>query len=149
MRAKVTIYTDGACSRNPGPGGWGALLRYNGTEKKINGGTANTTNNRMELTAAFEALKALKKPCDVDLFTDSSYVREGISKYIQTWKKNGWVTSNRQEVKNRDLWEKLDQIAAVHNVQWHWVKGHAGEDGNEEADKLAVNGMKPFLPTKN
>ena len=145
MTNKVIIFTDGACSGNPGPGGWGAVMRYNGTEKELNGGTTNTTNNRMELTAAIEALNSLKRPCDIDLYTDSSYLRDGISKYIQTWKKNGWVTSNRKEVKNKDLWTKLDQAVSIHNIHWHWVKGHAGDEGNEKADKLAVDGMRPHL----
>ena len=127
------------------PGGWEAVMRYNGTEKELNGGTTNTTNNRMELTAAIEALNSLKRPCDIDLYTDSSYLRDGISKYIQTWKKNGWVTSNRKEVKNKDLWTKLDQAVSIHNIHWHWVKGHAGDEGNEKADKLAVDGMQPHL----
>ena len=148
MTNKVIIFTDGACSGNPGPGGWGALLTYNGIEKELNGGTTNTTNNRMELTAAIEALNSLKRPCDIDIFTDSSYLRDGISKYILTWKKNGWVTSNRKEVKNKDLWTKLDQAVSIHKIQWHWVKGHAGEAGNEKADKLAVDGMQPYLEKK-
>lgn len=148
MTVKVTIYTDGACSGNPGPGGWGAILQANGTEKQLKGGIAHTTNNRMELTAVFEALNALKKACNVDLFTDSSYVRSGITKYIHTWKKNGWKTSKREDVKNRDLWEKIDQVVTSHEVTWHWVKGHAGNEGNERVDKLAQEGMKPFLPVK-
>ena len=145
MTDKVIVFTDGACSGNPGPGGWGVVMRYNGTEKELKGGTTNTTNNRMELTAAIEALNSLKRPCDVDLYTDSSYLRDGISKYILTWKKNGWVTSNKKEVKNKDLWTKLDQAVSIHNIQWHWVKGHAGDEGNEKADKLAVDGMQPYL----
>ena len=149
MNPKVTIFTDGACSGNPGPGGWGAILLSNGTEKQINGGFAFTTNNRMELTAVLEALKALKKPCNVAIYTDSSYVQSGITKYIHTWKKNGWVTSARKEVKNRDLWTEIDQISATHEINWYWVKGHAGNEGNEKVDKLAREGMKPYLPVKD
>lgn len=130
---KVEIYTDGACSGNPGPGGWGVILRYGDTEKELSGGEADTTNNRMELTAAIEALKALTKPCDVDLYTDSTYVKDGITRWIEGWKARGW-----KKVKNRDLWEELDSLNFKHNVAWHWVRGHDGHPENERADKLAV-----------
>ncbi len=141
----VVIYTDGACSGNPGPGGWGALLSWDGHERAISGGEAETTNNRMELTAAIRALEALKRPCDVALYTDSVYVRDGITSWIQRWKQNGWRTSARKPVKNVDLWQRLDGLLAGHEIDWHWVKGHAGDSGNERADELAREGMAPFL----
>jgi len=137
----VEIYTDGACSGNPGPGGWGALLRYNGTERELCGGEAETTNNRMELRAAIEALKALKRPCTVHLHTDSTYVKQGITAWIKRWKANGWRTADRKPVKNQDLWEALDEALARHDVHWHWVKGHAGHPENERADELARRGI--------
>ncbi|MDP6706809.1 MAG: ribonuclease HI [Alphaproteobacteria bacterium] len=141
----VVIYTDGACSGNPGPGGWGALLRWDGHERAISGGEAETTNNRMELIAAIRALEALKRPCDVALYTDSVYVRDGITSWIRRWKQNGWRTSARKPVKNIDLWQRLDTLLAGHEIDWHWVKGHAGDPGNERADELAREGMAPFL----
>ncbi|MEM1378548.1 MAG: ribonuclease HI [Pseudomonadota bacterium] len=142
---KITIYTDGACSGNPGPGGWGAILDWNGKRKELNGGEAGTTNNRMELKAAIEALRALKGgPHDIDLWTDSSYVKDGISGWIHGWKKNGWRTASKKPVKNAELWQELDALTAAHNVEWHWLKGHAGHPENERADELAREGMEPF-----
>lgn len=138
---QVEIFTDGACRGNPGPGGWGALLRFNGQEKELWGGEANTTNNRMELTAAIEGLAALKESCQVDLTTDSQYVRKGVTEWIKNWKKNGWKTASKQPVKNADLWRKLDELSVAHTVQWHWVKGHAGHRENEIADQLANRGI--------
>ena len=140
----VEIYTDGACSGNPGPGGWGAILRFNGVEKELSGGEAATTNNRMELMAAIEALNALKEPCAVDLHTDSNYVKDGISGWIEGWKRNGWKTADRKPVKNVELWQALDEARRRHTVNWHWVKGHAGHPENERADELAREGMAPF-----
>lgn len=139
--ATVTIYTDGACSGNPGPGGWGAILRARGHEKELHGGEAETTNNRMELRAAIEALSALKRPCTVDLHTDSEYLRKGITEWIGAWKARGWKTAARKPVKNADLWQALDEIAARHAIRWHWVKGHAGHPENERADELARQGI--------
>ena len=133
----VVIYTDGACSGNPGPGGWGAILSFAGKEKELKGGELHTTNNRMELMAAISALEALTKPCDVDLHTDSQYVRKGITSWINGWKKNGWKTADKKPVKNVDLWQKLEAALKQHNVRWHWVKGHAGHPMNERADQLA------------
>lgn len=138
---KVEVFTDGACRGNPGPGGWGVLLRSNGVEKKLHGGTANTTNNRMELQAAIEGLKALKQPCDVELTTDSNYVRQGISQWIHNWKRNSWRTSDRKPVKNVELWQALDREVARHKISWHWVKGHSGHRENEIADQLANLGI--------
>lgn len=135
--AQVTIYTDGACSGNPGPGGWGAILISGEHRKEISGGESSTTNNRMELIAAIEALNALKGPSVVELHTDSNYLREGITSWIHNWKKNGWRTSNKKPVKNADLWEALEQARDRHDVSWHWVKGHAGHPENERADALA------------
>lgn len=143
-RPHVTIWTDGACSGNPGPGGWGAVLMAAGREKDISGGEAMTTNNRMELMAAISALEALRRPSLVDLHTDSQYLRGGITGWIKAWKKNGWHTKDRKPVKNVDLWERLDSLTQVHEVRWHWVKGHAGTEANERADALAREGMKPF-----
>lgn len=140
----VTIYTDGACSGNPGPGGWGVLLRYGDVEKELYGGEEETTNNRMELTAAIEALNALKRPCVVELHTDSQYVKGGVTGWIKGWKKNGWKTSAKKPVKNVDLWQALDEAQTRHDVRWHWVKGHAGHPDNEKADELARRGMEPF-----
>ncbi len=137
----ITIYTDGACSGNPGPGGWGALLEYKDTSKELCGGEANTTNNRMELTAAIQALEALKRPSKIDLHTDSTYVKDGITKWMNNWKKNGWKTAAKKPVKNQDLWMMLDDAIARHDIDWHWVKGHAGHPGNEKADALANQGM--------
>ena len=140
----VTIWTDGACSGNPGPGSWGAVLMAGGREKDLCGGEALTTNNRMELMAAISALEALRRPSLVDIHTDSQYLRGGITGWIRAWKKNGWHTKDRKPVKNVDLWERLDTLTQAHEVRWHWVKGHAGTELNERADALARAGMKPF-----
>ena len=141
----IEIFTDGACSGNPGPGGWGAILRYNGAVKELKGGEADTTNNRMELLAAIRALEALKGgPHTVDLYTDSSYVKDGISGWIHGWKRNGWKTAAKKPVKNAELWQELDELTRSHRINWHWVKGHAGHPENERADELAREGMKPF-----
>ena len=134
---EVEIFTDGACKGNPGPGGWGAILRSNGKERELSGGEQLSTNNRMELMAAIEALKALKKPCRVQLWTDSNYVRDGITKWIHGWRRNGWKTADRKPVKNAELWQMLLDAAAPHRVEWHWVKSHAGHPENERADQLA------------
>ncbi len=139
--SRVVIYTDGACRGNPGPGGWGAVLRCDGRDKELFGGEADTTNNRMELTAAIRSLAALKRSCEVDLFTDSEYLRLGITQWMKNWKKRGWKTASRKPVKNQDLWQALDAEAARHDVRWHWVKGHAGDEGNEWADELANRGI--------
>jgi ribonuclease HI len=141
---KVVIHTDGACSGNPGPGGWGAILDYNGTRKELLGGAANTTNNRMEITAAVEALNALKRPCKVSMHVDSQYVKDGITKWIHGWKKNGWKTADKKPVKNVELWQALDEAIKRHEISWHWVKGHDGHADNERADELAREGMRPF-----
>ena len=135
--AAVEIWTDGACSGNPGPGGWGAILRFNGMEKELSGAEAQTTNNRMELMAAIAALEALTRPCAVTLTTDSQYVKDGLTKWIHGWKRNGWKTADKKPVKNEDLWKRLDAAAAKHKVTWEWVKGHAGHPENERADALA------------
>lgn len=137
----VLIYTDGACSGNPGPGGFGALLRYNQTEKEISGGEPMTTNNRMELRAAIEALSLLKNSCAVELYTDSKYVQQGITAWIPTWKKNQWRNSRKEAVKNIDLWQTLDELNQKHQIHWHWLKGHAGHPENERADELARRGI--------
>ena len=137
----VIIHTDGACSGNPGPGGWGAVLKFGDAEKELKGGEAHTTNNRMELMAAISALEALKKPCTVDLYTDSQYLRQGITGWIHGWKKNGWRTADKKPVKNVDLWQRLDAALKTHDVRWHWVRGHAGHDANERADQLARDGI--------
>jgi len=137
----VVIYTDGACSGNPGPGGWAAILVSGGREKEVKGGEPATTNNRMELMAAIAALEALKWPCIVDIHTDSQYLRNGIMSWINRWKQNGWRTADRKPVKNDDLWRRLDAALAHHRVRWHWVKGHAGHDLNERADRLAREGL--------
>jgi len=141
----VEVFTDGACRGNPGPGGWGALLRTGGQEKHLSGATPATTNNRMELTAAIEALRALKRPCQVDLTTDSQYVRQGITAWIINWKRRGWKTAGRKPVKNIDLWQALDQEAARHEINWHWVKGHSGHPENELADQLANEAIDRLL----
>lgn len=138
---RVEIWTDGACKGNPGPGGWGALLRAGGREKELWGGEAVTTNNRMELTAVISALSALKRPCDVRLHVDSQYVMNGIQSWIAGWKRNGWRTAAKKPVKNEDLWRELDSAVARHTVTWVWVKGHAGDPGNERADSLANRGV--------
>ena len=137
MTNRVVIYTDGACRGNPGPGGWGVILSYASKQKKLNGFEAETTNNRMELTAAIEGLRALSRSCDVDLNTDSKYVLQGINEWIDNWKSNGWKTAAKKPVKNTDLWRLLDKQVLRHRVNWNWVKGHAGIEGNEEADRLA------------
>lgn len=133
----IEIHTDGACLGNPGPGGWGALLRFNGTEREIAGSEAHTTNNRMELMAAIAALEALKQPCEAVLFTDSKYVQQGISEWLAGWKRKGWKTSGGDPVKNQDLWQRLDAAAQAHKIEWRWVKGHAGHPDNERVDALA------------
>ncbi|WP_433213392.1 ribonuclease HI [Dactylosporangium sp. CS-047395] len=139
----VEIYTDGACSGNPGPGGWGAVLRYGTVEKELCGGEATaTTNNRMELTAPIRALESLTRPVRVHLYTDSSYVRNGITAWVPKWKRNGWLTAAKQPVKNVDLWQELDALVARYEVEWHWVKGHAGHPENERADRLAAKGLR-------
>ncbi|MAU22800.1 MAG: ribonuclease HI [Martelella sp.] len=144
MNKEVEIFTDGACSGNPGPGGWGAVLRYGDKERDLCGGEKLTTNNRMELMAAIEALRALKEPCTVALYTDSVYVKDGISKWIHGWKKNGWKTAAKKPVKNAELWQALEAERNRHDVTLHWVKGHAGHEENERADELARQGMEPF-----
>lgn len=143
----VEIFTDGACRGNPGPGGWGVLLRYGGHEKQLSGAEPDTTNNRMELTAAIMALEALKRSCRVDLTTDSQYVRKGITEWLANWKRKGWKTSQRTPVKNVDLWQRLDAAAARHQVQWHWVRGHTGHAENELADQLANQAIDRMLTT--
>ena len=138
----VVVYTDGACSGNPGPGGWGATLAFGDHEKELKGGEAHTTNNRMELMAAIAALEALKRPCLVDIHTDSQYLRNGIMSWINQWKRNGWRTADRKPVRNVDLWQRLDAVLARHRVRWHWVRGHAGDVRNERADRLAREGLE-------
>jgi ribonuclease HI len=140
----VIIHTDGACSGNPGPGGWGAVMDYNGQRKELSGGAYETTNNRMEITAAVEALNALKRACKVEMHVDSQYVKDGITKWIHGWKRNGWKTADKKPVKNMELWQALDQAIARHDISWHWVKGHDGQPDNERADELARQGMAPF-----
>ena len=142
MSEIVDIFTDGACKGNPGRGGWGALLRRGTLEKEMCGGAPETTNNRMELTAVIESLKALKRPTKVRVHTDSKYVQQGITKWIHGWKKNGWRTSAKEPVKNAELWQALDEVARVHAIEWKWVKGHAGHEGNERADELANRGIE-------
>jgi len=141
---EVVIYTDGACSGNPGPGGWGALLQFGGHERELRGGEPGTTNNRMEMLAAIAALEALKRPCLVNLYTDSVYLRDGITKWIVNWKRNGWKTAARKPVKNVDLWQRLEAAIERHQITWHWVKGHAGHPGNEAADALARQGLDAY-----
>jgi ribonuclease HI len=141
----VVIYTDGACKGNPGPGGWGAVLQAGGHEKELWGGERLTTNNRMELTAVIEALASLKRRCRVDLYTDSEYVRNGITTWIHGWKARGWLTADRKPVKNVELWQRLEALAAGHEVRWHWVRGHNGHPGNEHADRLANRGVDTAL----
>tara|TARA_R110000772_G_scaffold155191_2_gene266261 strand:- start:1291 stop:1725 length:435 start_codon:yes stop_codon:yes gene_type:complete len=137
----VTIYTDGACRGNPGPGGWGAVLEYNGKRRTMYGGENNSTNNRMELTAVIMALEALRFPCDIDLYSDSKYVLQGITEWLPNWKKRNWLTASKKPVLNIDLWQELDLLAAEHKINWHWVKGHSGHPGNELADALANKGI--------
>lgn len=141
----VTIYTDGACKGNPGPGGWGAILSYGNAEKELWGGEAETTNNRMELLAAISALEALKRPSEVLLYTDSEYLRKGILEWLENWKRRGWKTAAKKPVKNADLWQRLDQAVSSHQIDWRWVKGHSGNPGNERADQLANRGVEAYL----
>ena len=141
IACEVTIYTDGACSGNPGPGGWGAVLIFGDHRKEIKGGAKETTNNRMELTAAIRSLEELKRPCHIELHTDSNYLREGITSWIASWKRNGWKTAQKKPVKNIDLWQSLDTAQERHNISWHWIKGHAGHPENELADALAREGL--------
>ena len=140
-RKQVEIFTDGACRGNPGPGGWGAILRYNGVEKELSGGERQTTNNRMEMMAAIRALETLKRPVTVQMHTDSKYLLDGITKWIDGWKRRGWITADKSPVKNQDLWERLEAAMATHRVSWHWVRGHSGHPQNERADKLARNAV--------
>ncbi|CAD5298139.1 ribonuclease HI, degrades RNA of DNA-RNA hybrids [Bosea sp. 62] len=146
MTDPVEVWTDGACSGNPGPGGWGAILSYKGKERELSGGEALTTNNRMELMGAISALETLTRPCTVALHTDSQYLRQGITSWIHGWKKNGWKTADRKPVKNEELWKRLDAALKQHKIEWKWVKGHAGDEMNERADALARAGMAPFKP---
>ena len=145
MKPSVEIWTDGACSGNPGPGGWGAVLKSGRHAKELSGGEAESTNNRMELLAAIEALNALKKPSRVRLHTDSTYVKDGLTKWIHGWKRNGWKTADKKPVKNQDLWQRLDEACARHEIEWIWVKGHAGDEGNERADTLAREAAKAIV----
>ena len=138
----IRIFTDGACKGNPGPGGWGALLQWNGHERELFGGEANTTNNRMELLAVINALEALQRPCRAEVYTDSQYVQKGISEWIASWKRRGWKTADRKPVKNSDLWVRLDALASQHDLSWHWVRGHDGHPENERADVLANRGVQ-------
>ena len=147
-KSRVEIFTDGACSGNPGPGGWGAILRAGDKERELSSGEALTTNNRMELLAAIGALEALKRRCAADLFTDSSYLRNGITQWIHSWRRNGWRTADKKPVKNADLWQRLDALSGQHDITWHWVKGHAGHPENERADELARIAMAPFMKKK-
>lgn len=142
--AEVQIFTDGACSGNPGPGGWGVLMRYGDVEKELSGGAAETTNNQMELMAAIMALESMKRPVEADLYTDSAYVKNGITTWLRDWKARGWKTAAKKPVKNAELWQRLEAALAPHRVRWHWVKGHAGHAENERADALARAGMEPF-----
>ncbi len=145
MKNPVEIYTDGACRGNPGPGGWGVSLRYNGTQKDMNGAEPNTTNNRMELLAAINGLEALTRPCKVRLFTDSKYVHDGITSWLEAWKRRGWKTSSKKPVKNIELWQRLDLATDAHEIEWVWVKGHSGDEGNEHADTLANMAIDEML----
>lgn len=145
MGTRVKIHSDGACSGNPGPGGWGAVIEHNGKRTELKGGEALTTNNRMELMAAIMALESLPADCDADLYTDSQYVKGGITAWMRNWKKNGWKTADKKPVKNIELWQRLEKAALQHRVEWHWLKGHAGHAENERADELAREGMAPFL----
>ncbi len=141
---QIEIFTDGACSGNPGPGGWGAILRFNGHEKELSGGESETTNNRMELQAVISALQSLKEPCEVDVTTDSQYVRKGITEWIVNWKRRGWKTASKKPVANQDLWKTLDEEAARHDVRWHWVKGHNEHAENERCDELARMALEDY-----
>ncbi|WP_044410662.1 ribonuclease HI [Thiomicrospira microaerophila] len=145
MKTNVELFTDGGCKGNPGPGGWGALLRFNGVEKELKGYEADTTNNRMELMAAISGFEALKRPCKVDITTDSQYVKNGITQWMANWKKRNWKTANNHPVKNQDLWQRLDQAIAAHTVEWHWVKGHSGHAENERVDQLANQAIDELL----
>ncbi len=140
--ARLEIFTDGACSGNPGPGGWGAILRFKGVEKELCGGEPGTTNNRMEMMAVIQALATLKRPCEIDLYTDSQYVQKGITEWVRGWKSRGWKTADKKPVKNEDLWRQLDEAAARHKIKWHWVRGHNGHPENERADALARQGLQ-------
>lgn len=142
---KIEIYTDGACSGNPGPGGWGAVLRYTDKVKEISGGKLETTNNQMELMAVIEALKLLKEPCTIDLYTDSTYVMKGMSEWIEGWKARGWKGADKKTIKNLELWQELDKLAAAHKINWHWVKGHAGHPENERCDALARAAIEKII----
>jgi ribonuclease HI len=148
MSDRVVIHTDGACSGNPGPGGWGAILAHGDTVRELKGGEVLTTNNRMELMAAISALEALKRPCTVELHTDSQYLRQGITTWMAGWKRNGWRTADKKPVKNKDLWERLEAALHQHKIDWRWVKGHSGHAENERADELAREGMQPFQAQK-
>lgn len=148
MSERVAVWTDGACSGNPGPGGWGVILTCKGNQKELCGGEPTTTNNRMELMAAIMALESLTRPCEVDLHTDSQYVRGGVTGWIHGWKRNGWRTADRKPVKNMELWQRLERAGERHKVDWRWVRGHAGDEMNERADELARRGMAPFLPAR-
>lgn len=147
MSNKVLMYTDGACRGNPGPGGWGVWMQYREHIKELCGGEADTTNNRMELMAAIQGLEALTRPCQVDLYTDSQYVRKGISEWLENWKARGWRTAAKKPVKNADLWQRLDAATQQHTIEWHWVKGHSGDVHNERADALANQGLEQYLAT--
>jgi ribonuclease HI len=145
-KALVEIFADGACSGNPGPGGWGAILRWKGTDKELSGADPHTTNNRMELMAVIEALRSLKRPCTVSVVTDSQYVQKGITEWLSGWKARGWKTADKKPVKNVDLWQALEEAASPHRVSWHWVKGHAGHAENERCDQLAREAIKTLAP---
>ncbi len=147
-RKPVVIYTDGACSGNPGPGGWAAILTWGDRCREISGGEALTTNNRMELMAAISALEALKRTSDVEIYTDSAYLKDGITRWIHGWKKNGWRTADKKPVKNAELWQRLDEARRHHEIEWHWLKGHAGHPENERADELAREAMAAFKPRR-
>ena len=141
LKPRLEAYTDGACSGNPGPGGWGAVLHYQGLQQDFSGGDPATTNNRMEMSAAIGVLEVLPHPAYIDIYTDSQYLRDGITRWVINWKKNGWMTADKKPIKNKDLWLRLDELAAAHDVHWHWVRGHSGHPGNEHADALARNAI--------